>query len=57
MTTSEFTHTVDYTNYSYVVNWRPNDTGSDMQLCGFRIYYYPPTAGVAFLPTVFKNYP
>jgi hypothetical protein len=55
--TSEFTHTVDYSSYSYVINWRPNDTGNDMQLCGFRVFYYPPTAGVAFLPTVFKNYP
>jgi hypothetical protein len=29
-TSSEFTHTVDYESYSYVVNWRPNELGSDM---------------------------
>lgn len=34
-------HTIDYNNYSYVLNWRPNHIGSDMQLAGFRIYYYP----------------
>lgn len=56
-TSSEFTHTVDYTSYSYVINWQPNDTGSDMQLCGFRVFYYPPTFGVAFLPSVMKNFP
>ncbi len=30
---------IDYSNYSYVLNWRPNVAGSSMQLCGFRIFY------------------
>lgn len=37
-----FDHTVDYSLYSYVINWRPYDLGSDMQVCGFRLYYTPP---------------
>ena len=53
-TTEEFTHTVNYDNYAYVVNWRPNDLGSDMQVCGFRIYYHTPP-GVIYLPLVMKN--
>jgi hypothetical protein len=48
----EFTHTIDYDSYSYVLKWRPNDTGVEMQLCGFRIFYYPPTSGVTFLPII-----
>ena len=51
-----FTHTIDYENYSYVLNWRPVITGSDMQLCGFRVDYYPPPFGIAFLPSVFRGY-
>ncbi len=35
-------HVVDYSRYSYTVNWRPNVTGSVMQLCGFRIFYFDP---------------
>ncbi len=53
-TTSEFTHTVDYLNYSYVINWRPYDLGNDTQVCGFRIYYQAPP-GATFLPTVIKS--
>jgi len=54
-TTSEFTHTVDYEFYSYVVNWRPNTAGTDMQVCGFRIYYHTPPGAVA-LPIVMHDY-
>jgi hypothetical protein len=53
-TTEEFTHTVDYSQYSYVVNWRPNDLSSDMQGCGFRIYYQTPPGAIA-LPIVLKG--
>jgi hypothetical protein len=42
-TTAAINHTINYNLYSYVVGWRPMDTGSDMQLCGFRIFYNPPT--------------
>lgn len=53
-TTSEFTQTVDYDNYSYVINWRPNDLGSDMQVCGFRIYYHTPS-GPTYMPLITKE--
>jgi hypothetical protein len=39
-TTEEITHDVDYESYSYMINWRPNQTGSAMKLCGFRVYYH-----------------
>ena len=55
-TTAEFTHTVDYASYSYVVNWRPYELGSDMQVCGFRIYYHTPP-GPVFLPFVTSDPP
>lgn len=55
-TTAEFTHTVDYASYSYVVNWRPYDLGSDMQVCGFRLYYHTPP-GAVYLPLVLRNAP
>jgi len=35
-------HVIDYFSYSYALNWRPNYPGTDMQLCGFRIFYEPP---------------
>lgn len=43
-------HVVDYSLYSYALNWRPVVTGSTMQLCGFRIFYTAPPFGLAFLP-------
>lgn len=49
-------HVIDYANYSYVLNWRPLDTGSDMQLCGFRIFYTPPP-GYTYLPNIQRNFP
>lgn len=53
-TSAEFTHVVNYELYSYVVNWRPYELGSDMQLCGFRIYYKTPP-GYSYLPLVVKE--
>ncbi|HZK17128.1 MAG TPA: hypothetical protein VFC66_02685 [Anaerolineaceae bacterium] len=35
-------HVVDNVNYSYVLNWRPNETGSTMMLCGLRVAYRLP---------------
>ena len=52
-TTEEFTHTINYDSYSYVVNWRPNDLGSDMQVCGFRIYYHT-APGIVYLPLIMR---
>jgi hypothetical protein len=49
-------HTINYNSYSYLLNWRPNDASSDMQLCGFRIFYERPPTAVA-LPFVPKSYP
>lgn len=52
---SQINHTVDYSIYSYVVNWRPLVTGSTIQLCGFRIFYTPPPYGLGFVPAVFSE--
>ena len=35
-------HVVDSVNYSYVLNWRPNQLGSTMMLCGLRVAYMLP---------------
>lgn len=35
-------HVVNMTDYSYVLNWRPNATGNTMQLCGLRVAYRLP---------------
>lgn len=39
--TADINHTIDYSSYSYVLNWRPNQIGSSMMLHGFRVFYYP----------------
>lgn len=44
-------HVVDYSVYSYALNWRPTVQGTSMQLCGFRVYYEAPF-GLSFLPWV-----
>jgi hypothetical protein len=49
---AQIDHTIDYSIYSYVLNWRPLVTGSTMQLCGFRVFYQPPAFGLSFLPAV-----
>ncbi|MGD2206157.1 MAG: hypothetical protein PVH17_05205 [Anaerolineae bacterium] len=54
--TGLISHTINYLSYSYAINWRPSDLGSDMQLCGFRIFYEPPYSFSAFLPSTQKNY-
>lgn len=51
----QINHTVDYSVYSYLLNWRPGVTGSTMQLCGFRIFYTPPFFTAGFLPAVVKD--
>jgi hypothetical protein len=42
--------TIDYDLYSYVINWRPNAAATNLQLCGFRLFYYQPV--VAYLPMI-----
>ncbi len=49
------TEVIDYTDHSYVLNWRPNGTGDTIQLCGFRLYYKAPAYYAGFLPTVTKR--
>jgi hypothetical protein len=56
VTTEAFSHMVDYSLYSYVINWRPNELGTSMQVCGFLIYYVPPL-GATYLPAVLRNAP
>lgn len=50
-------HTIDYSIYSYLINWRPVVTGSSLQLCGFRIFYSPPPFGLGFLPVLHNENP
>lgn len=38
-------HTIDHANYHYLVRWKPNELGSDMQVCGFLIDFEPPESG------------
>ncbi len=42
------TETIDYSVYSYVLNWQPVTTNSNLQLCGFRLFYTQ--TGLIFLP-------
>lgn len=35
-------HVVDYASDSYVLNWRSNQTGNSMRLCGLRVAYRLP---------------
>ena len=36
------TETIDYNSYSYVLNMRPVGSGSNLQFCGFRLFYTAP---------------
>jgi len=45
---------VDYATYSYQVWWKSNLLGSDMMLCGMRLYYLP-EGGFVHLPAVMKG--
>lgn len=48
-------HVVDTANNSYVLNWRSNQTGSTMRLCGLRVAYRIPLDNIAYLPLVNRN--
>jgi len=48
--TGTINHTVDYAQYSYVLNWRPNVASTNMQLCGFRIFYTAPPSKTVVIP-------
>lgn len=47
-------HTIDYSVYAYLLNWRPIASGSTLQLCGFRVFFTPPPFGLQFLPAIQK---
>ncbi|MBN1259436.1 MAG: hypothetical protein JXB35_02045 [Anaerolineae bacterium] len=47
-------HVVDTFNNSYVLNWRSNQLGNSMRLCGLRVAYRISVA-YTFLPVVMKN--
>ena len=51
-TTAELDHVVDYDLYNYVINWRPKELGSGMQVCGFKVFYYDDPWGAALVPFV-----
>lgn len=42
VTIDNINHVIDYTQYSYVVNWRPVLAANNMKVCGFRIWYTMP---------------
>jgi hypothetical protein len=41
-------HVADTTYNSYVLNWRPNDIGKGLRLCGMRVAYRLPLEGGGF---------
>ena len=53
--TDAIDHEIDYQSFNYAINWRPNDSGNDMQLCGFRIFYEAPPFSVQFLPFITRQ--
>lgn len=53
-TTVNFSHTLDYANYSYVLQWYPTTADLTMELCGARIGYVPPGVFGLALPVVTK---
>jgi hypothetical protein len=47
-------HVVDTASNSYVLNWRSNQTGSTMRLCGLRVAYRMPLDQKLYLPGVLR---
>lgn len=52
---AQINHTVDYSVYSYLLNWRPVVSGSTIQLCGFRVFYEPVHFGQEYIPAVLNR--
>jgi len=44
--------TINYNNYSYVLNFRPFVASSNLMLCGFRVFYT--VFGNTFMPSILK---
>ncbi|NMC01625.1 MAG: hypothetical protein GYA30_04545 [Chloroflexi bacterium] len=49
-------HIVNNSSNAYVLNWRPNVTGSTMMLCGLRVAYRLSLPYSVYLPLTLKNY-
>jgi hypothetical protein len=47
-------HVVNNAARAYVLNWRPNQTGASMQLCGLRVAYRAPV-NTTYLPAVIRR--
>ena len=47
-------HVVDYTSYSYLLNWWPHEVGTAIKICGFNLSYTPAGAN-AYMPAVMKD--
>lgn len=47
-------HVVNNSDYSYVLNWRPNVDGNTNRLCGLRVAYRIALDKTVFLPMVIK---
>lgn len=45
-------HQVDYVSYSYLLWWQPREIGTNMKVCGFRLFFVPSTT---FLPLIEQN--
>ena len=54
VSTSSLDYLIDYTNYSYVLQYQGNVIGSTMRFCGVRIGYAPPSIFGVALPLVTK---
>jgi hypothetical protein len=49
-------HVVNTASNAYVLNWRPNQVGSTMRLCGFRVAYRLPLNEI-FIPLILDETP
>jgi hypothetical protein len=47
-------HVVDTASSSYVLNWRSNQTGSTMRLCGLRVAYRMPLTEKLYVPIIVR---
>jgi hypothetical protein len=45
-----FNHTIDPTQYTYLLNWRPTVLGTNMQLRALQLTYTPPPGRAAVIP-------
>jgi len=49
-------HVVDYSDFSYSIDWAPNQLGDTMMVCGFQLFYTPVTRAT-YMPAVPRNGP